>query len=187
MERCCSCSQTKRCCSYNDLGRFNMAIMVMMIYHHHHPLHHNHRHHHHHPTTKGCCSSPHTKRCCLASGIIGSLVLLVGLVLMVAGRFFPHYCHDNCSHWIHHSLHYCLHCFHFSRGLLEGAILKSMALKEGSGRWNDNWQPPDCMLIVKTMMMIIIVIIIIIIIFIVIRTDTWLTPEKMNIKAHLTG
>lgn len=72
---------------------------------------------------QGCCSSPHTKRCCLASGIIGSLVLLVGLVLMVAGR-----------------------------GLLEGAILKSMALKEGSG-----------------------------------RTDTWLTPEKMNIKAHLTG
>ena len=100
---------------------------------------------------------------------------------------FLYYYHDNCSHWIHHSLHYCLHCFHFSRGLLEGAILKSMALKEGSGRWNDNWQPPDCMLIVKTMMMIIIVIIIIIIIFIVIRTDTWLTPEKMNIKAHLTG
>ena len=101
MERCCSCSQTKR---------FNMAIMVMMIYHHHHPLHHhhNHRHHHHHPSTEGCCSSPHTKRCCLASGIIGSLVLLVGLVLMVAGRFFPHYYYDNCSHWIPRSLHYCL-------------------------------------------------------------------------------
>jgi len=72
---------------------------------------------------QGCCSSRHTKRCCLATGIIGSLLLLIGLVLMVAGR-----------------------------GLLEGAILKSMALKEGSG-----------------------------------RTDTWLTPEKMNIKAHLTG
>jgi len=72
---------------------------------------------------QGCCSSRHTKRCCLATGIIGSLLLLIGLILMVAGR-----------------------------GLLEGAILKSMALKEGSG-----------------------------------RTDTWLTPEKMNIKAHLTG
>ena len=170
MERCRSCSQTKR---------FNMAIMVMMVYHHHHPLHHhhNHRHHHHHPSTKGCCSSPHTKRCCLASGIIGSLVLLVGLVLMVAGRFFPHliisnniimiivligplvfvvtgrslphFYYDNCPHCIHHSPHYCLHYFHFSRGLLEGAILKSMALKEGSGRWNDNWQPPDYMLIVS--------------------------------------
>ena len=34
----------------------------------------------------GCCSSRHTKRCCLATGIIGSLVLLVGLILMVAGR-----------------------------------------------------------------------------------------------------
>ena len=33
----------------------------------------------------------------------------------------------------------------------------------------------------------IIIVITIIIIFIVIRTDTWLTPEKMNIKAHLTG
>jgi len=72
---------------------------------------------------QGCCSSRHTKRCCLATGIIGSLLLLIGLILMLAGR-----------------------------GLLEGAILKSMALKEGSG-----------------------------------RTDTWLTPEKMNIKAHLTG
>jgi len=72
---------------------------------------------------QGCCSSRHTKRCCLATGIIGCLVLIIGLILMVAGR-----------------------------GLLEGAILKSMALKEGSG-----------------------------------RTDTWLTPEKMNIKAHLTG
>jgi len=72
---------------------------------------------------QGCCSSRHTKRCCLATGIIGSLILLIGLVLMVAGR-----------------------------GLLEGAILKSMAMKEGSG-----------------------------------RTDTWLTPEKLNIRAHLTG
>jgi len=71
----------------------------------------------------GCCSSPHTKRCCLATGIIGAFVLLIGLVLMVAGR-----------------------------GLLEGMILKSMALKEGSG-----------------------------------RTATWLTPEQLNIKAHLTG
>lgn len=71
----------------------------------------------------GCCSSPHTKRCCLATGVLGGVILLLGLVLMVAGK-----------------------------GLLEGAILKSMALKEGSG-----------------------------------RLETWLSPEKAGIKAHLTG
>lgn len=71
----------------------------------------------------GCLASPHTKRCCLATGILGGIILLLGLVLMVAGK-----------------------------GLLQGAILKSMALKEGSG-----------------------------------RTETWLMPEKMNVRAHLTG
>lgn len=59
----------------------------------------------------------------MATGALGAIILLLGLVLMVAGR-----------------------------GLLEGAVLKSMALEEGSA-----------------------------------RTATWLTPETMNIQAHLTG
>lgn len=71
----------------------------------------------------GCCEAARTKRCCLATGGLGAVILLLGLLLMVAGR-----------------------------GLLEGAVLKSMALGEGSD-----------------------------------RTATWLTPETMNIQAHLTG
>ena len=62
----------------------------------------------------GCCSSRHTKRCCLATGIIGCLVLIIGLILMVAGRSlssssssllssfllgpFPHY-PDQSKYW----------------------------------------------------------------------------------------
>ena len=116
----------------------------------------------------GCCSSPHTKRCCLATGIIGAFILLVGLVLMVAGRWCPfHYhlfvfclCICICfSCWtrpddvLFTSILYQLvelserhfRSFKFidvstkyCRGLLEGMILKSMALKEGSGRFKTN-------------------------------------------------
>lgn len=62
---------------------------------------------------QGCCSSPHTKRCCLATGVLGGLFLLLGLIVMVAGK-----------------------------GLLQGAILRSMALKEGSGR-TETWLMPE--------------------------------------------
>ena len=61
----------------------------------------------------GCCHSRPTRYCCLATAVLGCLVLVLGIVVLVAGE-----------------------------GLLEGAILKSMALHPGSDRLHTWLNPP---------------------------------------------
>merc|ERR1712179_892989 len=36
----------------------------------------------------GCCSSPHTRRCCIASTVIGGILAVLGILLLVAGKDF---------------------------------------------------------------------------------------------------
>jgi len=61
----------------------------------------------------GCCQSRPTRYCCLATAVLGCLVLLLGVVVLAAGQ-----------------------------GLLEGAILKTMALNPGSERLESWLNPP---------------------------------------------
>ena len=61
----------------------------------------------------GCCRSPHTRRCCLISAGLGSVFLLTGLVVLVAGP-----------------------------GMLEKKILQTMALAPGSDRLQSWLVPP---------------------------------------------
>ena len=59
--------------------------------------------------SSGCCHSKHTKNCCIATGVFGALFLLLGVIILLMGK-----------------------------GLLEKAILKSMALTPGSDRLASN-------------------------------------------------
>jgi len=61
----------------------------------------------------GCCHSKHTKNCCIATGVFGALFLLLGVIILLMGK-----------------------------GLLEKAILKSMALTPGSDRLASWLNPP---------------------------------------------
>jgi len=61
----------------------------------------------------GCCHSKHTKNCCIATGVFGALFLLLGVIILLMGK-----------------------------GLLENAILKSMALTPGSARTASWLEPP---------------------------------------------
>merc|ERR1712123_350008 len=61
----------------------------------------------------GCCQSPRTRRCCLVSAGLGSVFLLTGLVVLVAGP-----------------------------GMLEKKILQTMALAPGSDRLQSWLVPP---------------------------------------------
>jgi len=61
----------------------------------------------------GCCHSRATRCCCLISSILGVLVLAVGLIAMLTGK-----------------------------GMIEGSILKSMALHPGSDRLQSWLNPP---------------------------------------------
>ena len=36
------------------------------------------------PIAAGCCGSGHTRRCCMASGAIGLLLAVLGLLLLVS-------------------------------------------------------------------------------------------------------
>jgi len=61
----------------------------------------------------GCCHSKHTKNCCIATGVFGAIFLLLGVIILLMGK-----------------------------GLLEEAILKSMALTPGSSRLKSWLEPP---------------------------------------------
>jgi len=61
----------------------------------------------------GCCGSGHTRRCCMATGAIGVVLAVVGLLLLVGGE-----------------------------GFLDKKILESMALKPDSGRLASWLVPP---------------------------------------------
>jgi len=61
----------------------------------------------------GCCRSKATRYCCAVSAILGVLLVAVGLIAMLAGK-----------------------------GVLEGAILKTMALNPGSDRLQSWLNPP---------------------------------------------
>eukprot|EP00092_Neocalanus_flemingeri_P038999 GFUD01042454.1.p1 GENE.GFUD01042454.1~~GFUD01042454.1.p1 ORF type:complete len:596 (+),score=215.72 GFUD01042454.1:176-1963(+) len=61
----------------------------------------------------GCCHSRPTRYCCIATAVLGCLVMVLGMVVLVAGQ-----------------------------GLLEGAILKTMALSPGSDRLSSWLNPP---------------------------------------------
>jgi len=61
----------------------------------------------------GCCHSKHTKNCCIATGVFGALFLVLGVVVLLMGK-----------------------------GMLEKAILKSMALTPGSDRLASWLVPP---------------------------------------------
>ena len=61
----------------------------------------------------GCCNSRPIRYLCLSSGILGCLLILVGLAVLVAGQ-----------------------------GILEGAILRTMALQPGSDRLYTWLHPP---------------------------------------------
>merc|ERR1712123_47745 len=63
--------------------------------------------------SKGCCQSAHTRRCCLVSAGLGSVLLLTGLLVLVAGP-----------------------------GMLEKKILQTMALAPGSDRLQSWLVPP---------------------------------------------
>ena len=63
--------------------------------------------------SSGCCHSKHTKNCCIATGVFGALFLLLGVIILLMGK-----------------------------GLLEKAILKSMALTPGSDRLASWLNPP---------------------------------------------
>merc|ERR1719153_2008032 len=60
-----------------------------------------------------CCRSPHTRRCCLVTGVLGAVFLLVGVILLVAGP-----------------------------GMLEAKILRTMALAPDSDRLAGWLVPP---------------------------------------------
>ena len=60
-----------------------------------------------------CCHSKHTKNCCIATGVFGALFLVLGVVILLMGK-----------------------------GMLEKAILKSMALTPGSDRLASWLVPP---------------------------------------------
>lgn len=65
-------------------------------------------------TPSGCCRSIHTRNCCIATGVFGCIFLILGVVVMLAGG-----------------------------PMLEKKILKSMALSEGSDRfqtWLEPWR-----------------------------------------------
>lgn len=61
----------------------------------------------------GCCYSRHTKNCCFVCCLLGALLLLVGVVVLAAGR-----------------------------GLLMKVVLSTMPLKDGSDRFNSWLNPP---------------------------------------------
>lgn len=63
--------------------------------------------------SSGCCHSKHTKNCCIATGVFGALFLLLGVIILLMGK-----------------------------GLLEKAILKSMAITPGSDRLASWLNPP---------------------------------------------
>jgi len=62
---------------------------------------------------QGCCRKRPTRNCCLATGIIGGVILLIGLVVLVAGR-----------------------------SLILGAIMKTMPLAPGTDRLQSWLTPP---------------------------------------------
>eukprot|EP00095_Tigriopus_kingsejongensis_P003740 maker-scaffold1209_size55568-snap-gene-0.8 protein:Tk03740 transcript:maker-scaffold1209_size55568-snap-gene-0.8-mRNA-1 annotation:"scavenger receptor class b member 1-like" len=61
----------------------------------------------------GCCHSKHTSRCCMATGVIGILFVILGIVVLLMGE-----------------------------GLLREKIVSSMALAEGSDRLQSWLHPP---------------------------------------------
>jgi len=62
---------------------------------------------------KGCCYSRHTKNCCFVCCVLGAVLLLLGVVVLAAGR-----------------------------GLLMSVVLSTMPLKAGSDRYNSWLNPP---------------------------------------------
>ena len=62
---------------------------------------------------KGCCRSKHTRNCCIATGIIGCVVLILGVVVMLIGG-----------------------------PMLEKKIQDSMALRDGTDRYESWLRPP---------------------------------------------
>ena len=38
------------------------------------------------PARQGCCLSKHTRNCCIATALIGAIVLLLGIVVVAPGR-----------------------------------------------------------------------------------------------------
>ena len=61
----------------------------------------------------GCCYSRHTKNCCFVCCVLGALLLLLGVVVLAAGR-----------------------------GLLMSVVLSTMPLKDGTDRFNSWLNPP---------------------------------------------
>jgi hypothetical protein len=62
---------------------------------------------------QGCCHSKHTKNCCVATGVFGTVVLALGIVVLV-----------------------------FGETLLTKKILESMAITQGSDRYESWLNPP---------------------------------------------
>ena len=65
------------------------------------------------PMFPGCCQKRGTGYCCLVSLVLGVLVLILGVIILISGQ-----------------------------SLLSGAILRSMALHEGSDRLASWLNPP---------------------------------------------
>ena len=61
----------------------------------------------------GCCHSKHTRNCCFLSCVLGSLLLLLGIVVLAAGK-----------------------------GMLMNVVLSTMPLKPGTDRLASWLNPP---------------------------------------------